>query len=153
MALKIDKIAREDAAKYAYAEMFFGEGAGTMRKLIFTEVDSKVERIPGYREAFQRAYDKINMADVAIDAAKDRKKIDARKKAGKNFNALIKQDHRLASNGMAAIMIVGGVAVVTGYDKVIVREAKVQYGKAKLAWENHKRKRSGDAKVHNITEA
>ena len=150
MALKIEKIAADDAARYAYAEMFFGEGAGTMRKLVFAEVDHKVSTIPGYREAFQKQYEKINMADVAIKAAKDRKTIDKKGKLTKNIGALARGDRRGMTNGFAALVMVGSIAVVTGYDKKIVAEGKKQYRKAKNSYENYKRRQKGEPEVHDI---
>lgn len=42
-----NKEARKDATEFARAKMFFGQGAGTRRKLIKNSVEAKKKRIPG----------------------------------------------------------------------------------------------------------
>ncbi len=90
--MNINKLATADATNWARAEMFFGEGAGTRRKLLSADIGHKVERISGYNEAFQKAYNKQNFADHAIKAAKERKRIDRSAAFGKNVRALARGD-------------------------------------------------------------
>ncbi len=52
--MNINKLAATDAAKWARAEMFFGEGAGTRRKLLDADITHKSVNFPGYVEAFQK---------------------------------------------------------------------------------------------------
>ncbi len=122
--MNINKIAADDASRTARAAMFFGEGAGTRRKLITAEIDHKAENIPGYQKAFEKAYLKQNFADHAIKATKERKRIDRSNKVGKNVGALVRGDRRGMSNGFAAVLIVASIAKVTGYDKVAIEKAK-----------------------------
>lgn len=132
--MNINKLAAEDAARWARAEMFFGEGAGTRRKLLSAEIARKVETISEYHELFQKAYNKQNFADHAIKAAKERKSIDRATKLGKNAKALLRGDRRGLSTGLLVIATIVVVAHQTGYDEVALKEAKKYYCKAKLEY-------------------
>lgn len=128
----IEKMAEQDAHEWGLAEMFFGEGAGTRRKLISAKVDQKAHDIPGYAEAFSDATSRLNQLEMAEKAVAERKRIDRAAKAGKNIRALKSGNLRGLSTGV--YVIVGGVylAHVTGYDKIIQEEAKRLYKKAKV---------------------
>lgn len=127
----IVKEAAKDAERWAAAEMFFGEGAGTRRKLLEPEIARKVERMSGYHEAFEAAYDNLDMTKFAEQAIKERKKIDSMAKANKNFRALKSGNLRGLSNGVFIVAGVAYVAHTTGYDKVAMAEGKKLYKKAK----------------------
>jgi hypothetical protein len=129
--MNINKIAAKDAAKWAYAELFFGEGAGTRRKLLSAEIAHKVENISNYNEAFNKAYSKQPFANLAIKAAKERKHIDRSNMIGKNAKALLRGDRRGLSTGLLIIVTIGVVAHQTGLDKVALAEGKKYYRKAK----------------------
>jgi hypothetical protein len=49
---EVDRHARKDAHEFARSKAFFGEGAGTRRKLIKQTVEGKTKNIPGYKQAF-----------------------------------------------------------------------------------------------------
>lgn len=129
--MNLNKMAMKDAAEWARAEMFFGEGAGTRRKLLGAEIEQKVASIPGYDEAFNNAYSMQNMAEHAIKATKERRHIDRTAKLGKNAKALMRGDRRGMSTGVLVIFAVGYVAHQTGYDQKALKEAKKYYRKAK----------------------
>lgn len=131
---KINKMAMEDARQWAYAEMFFGEGAGTRRKLLAASIQTKITQIPGYKEVFNAAYEKQDFSALAIRAAKERRRIDGSHFIKRNLGALARGDRRSMSNGFAASVIVLSVAHTTGYDKKAIvfvdkkyREAKNRY--------------------------
>jgi hypothetical protein len=130
--MNINKLAATDAAKWARAEMFFGEGAGTRRKLLDADITHKSVHFPGYGKAFDKAYEKQNFADHAIRAAKERKRLDRSHTLGKNVRALARGDRRGMSNGFAAVVIVVAVAKFTGYDKVALDKGKVYHSKLKV---------------------
>lgn len=143
---KIDKMVVKDATEFVRAEMFFGEGAGTRRKLIDAVVSQRTKDIPGYAEKFQAAYASQNFADHAIAAAKERKRLDRIAGVTKNFNALKRGNVR----GLTNVVFVGvGVVYVlkaTGYDKVVENEmnkawikAKRIYALQKANWETRPR--------------
>lgn len=130
--MNVTKMAKQDAAAWARAEMFFGEGAGTRRKLLWAEINKKLSTVPGYQDAFNKAYVSQDWADHAIKAAQERKKLDRAAKVSKNFRALKSGNVRGLSTGV--YVIVGGayLAHVTGYDKKIEAEARKLWKKAKV---------------------
>lgn len=144
--MNINKIAANDASNWARADMFFGEGAGTRRKLLHAEINHKVVSIPGYLEAYDKAYGKQDMAKHAIKAAKERRHIDRSEKLGKNAKALLRGDRRGMSTGVLVLVGIGYVAHQTGYDKVALKEAKKYYKKLKT--EIAVRKLARDPKKH-----
>jgi len=130
--MNLEKLAASDAAKWARAEMFFGEGAGTRRKLLAAEIDHKVETISHYKEEFANAYLMQDMAEHAIKAAKERQHIDRAVKISKNTRALVRGDRRGLSTGLAIIAGIAYVAHQTGYDKIALAKGKIYYRKVLL---------------------
>ena len=127
----LEAMASQDAHDYGFAEMFFGEGAGTRRKLIGATVNQKMATIPGYVEKFDEAFGKLDQSKLAEEALKERRKIDGVAKAGKNFRALKSGNLHNLSNGVFVVVVVGYGLHMTGYDKVILEETKKRYRKAK----------------------
>lgn len=111
------KDAAKDAAEYAAAQMSYGEGAGTRRNLIYSAVNYKMDHIPGYEAAFERAYKTQDTLKHISNAKRSRKIKDAGAIASKNLRAVARGDR----NGMSTPVIIAiGVAIVahrTGYDK------------------------------------
>jgi hypothetical protein len=127
----LEKMAQQDAYEWGLAEMFFGEGAGTKRKLISAVVDQRMHDIPGYAEAFNEATSKLNQIEMAEKALALRKKIDRANTAGKNLRAIKSGNLNNLSTGV--FIVVGGayLAHATGLDKKVEAEAKKLYKKAK----------------------
>ena len=120
------KEAKKDAEEYARAKMYYGEGAGTRRKLIKNKVNQK-SKDSAYKEAFDYAMSKQDMNKHAEAAVKERHRND-RKNEVIGF---------LGGNpGKIGAAIVGtyGVLKVTGMDKKIVSEGKKLVGKAVMEW-------------------
>lgn len=78
---KTRKEAAKDAEEWTRAKMFFGEGAGTRRKLIKAKVEAKKKRDPHYAKAFDHFVEQTNMAIRAHQARKERRRKDTGKKA------------------------------------------------------------------------
>lgn len=142
--MNLNKLAAKDAAKWAAAEMFFGEGAGTRRKLLGAEILDKQEKIPGYYDLFNNAYNSQDMAEHAIKAAKERKHIDRAAKVGKNVKSILRGDRKGLSTGVLIIVGIGYVAHQTGYDQVALEETKKYYRKTKTKFDIWKLKRDID---------
>lgn len=145
--MNVKKMAVEDAARWGYAQMFFGEGAGTKRKLLNAEISDKVASIPDYQKHFEAAYNKLNMGAIALKAAKDRKRIDRGNAVRKNTRAIIRGDRR----SMSTLLIIGGAAYwyarETGYDKVIAEDVNKRYRRLKgkyAAWKLRRDLNDGD---------
>lgn len=128
---KLEKMAKEDAYEWGLAQMFFGEGAGTRRKLVAAKIDQRVIDIPGYEEALDKAYAKIDQIEMAEKALALRKRIDRSAKAGKNLRAIRTGNLQNLSTGVFVAVGVVYVAHITGYDEVVKDEAKRLYRKVK----------------------
>ena len=74
-----DRAAAKDAKEFARAKLFFGEGAGTRRKLIKATVEAKKKKDPTYAKAFDRH---LNNQDLSKHASKARSER-SRKNKGK----------------------------------------------------------------------
>lgn len=73
---QVNKSAQKDAHEFARAKAFFGEGAGTRRKLIKQTVDAKTQRVPGYKKAFDHHLSKQDMSKHAEKAVSERSRTD-----------------------------------------------------------------------------
>lgn len=71
------RLAIQDAKRYADAKMFYGETAGTKRKLLNAELNKKKTRMPGYEDAFNKALEDVDYARSAKKAVNKRHAIDA----------------------------------------------------------------------------
>lgn len=146
--MNINKQAKKDAFLAAKATMAYGEGAGIQRKLIWAQVDSRSQRIPGYGEAFQKAMDAQDLGKFAKQAKIDRRKTDAAKAVSRNVKGLATRNYR-SVNG--SVLILAGAAYVahqTGLDKKAISKAKdlTRRGKRWL------KRRLDEDNVHNITD-
>lgn len=139
----LNKLAKEDAQRWASAEMAYGEGAGTRRKLMNAELQSKTLNIPGYWDAFNNAYDALDMNKFAKAAVKERKALDRAAKASKNLRAIRTGNYQGLSTGVFVAVGTAYVLHVTGYDKVLLAEGKKAYKKAKVEFIYRKRKWQG----------
>lgn len=70
------RLASKDAKRFADAKMFYGETAGTKRKLLNAELNKKKARMPGYEEAFNKALQEVDYAKSAKKAVTKRRAID-----------------------------------------------------------------------------
>lgn len=138
---KIDKMAAQDAFKWARAEMFFGEGAGTRRKLLLAEISDKQFSIPGYDEAFQKAYLGQDMAKHAIAAAKERQRIDAGKFVRRNAKGLATGNVRAMTPYLAVGFSTWVFLKQTGLDEPVKAEVKKRYQQTKR-WVQVKRRQA-----------
>lgn len=80
VSAKTDREARKDAQEFARAKQFFGEGAGTRRKLIKAQVEGKSKRDPGYSKAFQRHLSSQDTSKHASKATSERRRKDVTKR-------------------------------------------------------------------------
>jgi hypothetical protein len=119
----VKKMAEKDAERWAAAEMFYGEGAGTRRKLLNAEILTKSQDTL-YAKTLHEAYEKLDMNKFAEMAIKERKALDRAAKASQNMRALKNGNYQNLTTGVAVVVGLGYAAHVTGYDKVIIAEAK-----------------------------
>lgn len=128
---KIEKMAQQDAHEWGVAQMFFGEGAGTRRKLVGAKIDQRVLDLPGYEDALNKAYEQLDQLEMAEKAIALRKSLDRSAKLGKNFRAV--KSGQLNNMSTGVFVVVGTIIVLhkTGYDVVLEAKAKELYKKAK----------------------
>lgn len=131
---RVNRDARKDARESARAKMFYGEGAGTRRKLIKATVDQKSKASPEYKKAFDFHTERQNMGKHASKAKSERRRKDVTAKTGKTARGV----HRQLTGGfgnvsLASAVIAGGyvAAKQTGADKVVKDAAKKTYNSAK----------------------
>lgn len=105
-AKKTAKEAAKDAKEYARAKMYYGDGAGTRRKLINTTVKQK-SKDPAYKKAFDDALGKQDMASHAAKARAERKRADTKAGIGKTARGL-KNLAGFGGVGLGALAVYGG---------------------------------------------
>lgn len=136
--MNVNKQATKDAFEYAAAQMFYGEGAGTRRKLIKAQVEHRIATLPGYEDVFLNKLTAQDMAWHAEKANQVRKNIDRTKKIERNVRGLTTGNKQALTTGVAVLVTVAYYAHETGYDKVMWQNAKREYQKSK-AWAHMKR--------------
>ena len=136
--------AKKDAREFARAKMFYGDGAGTRRKLIKATVNSKSQKDPSYKKAFDYHLESQDMGSHASKARGERRRKDVVSKTGKTARGV----HRSLTGGfgsvsLASAVIAGGYlyARQTGADKVIMNHAKTAYSTARSSIKTARRAR------------
>jgi len=71
------------------AKAYYGEGAGTRRKLLKMELDKKLKD-PEYRKAFEKAVKKVDTAKSAKKAVRDRKVADVKSQTKRSVKMMAK---------------------------------------------------------------
>jgi len=69
---KIAKQANKDAKKYVEAKQYYGEGAGTRRKILKGQLSEKMKN-PDYKKAFDEAVSRQNVVKATNKANRERK--------------------------------------------------------------------------------
>ena len=87
----VDSAAKKDAQEFARAKMFYGQGAGTRRKLINASVSEKRKSIPEYSKAFDYHLSKQNMSKHSAKAVSERTRIDRKDKTKKTAGAVARR--------------------------------------------------------------
>lgn len=123
---RTDRDAASDAKEFARAKMFYGQGAGTRRKLIKAKVETKRKRDPLYGKAFDNHFGKQDLGKHADKARGERGRKDKRetvRKTGNSINRALNGPYA----GSAAIALVGAGAAYaknSGLDKKAMDFAK-----------------------------
>lgn len=99
------RAAKSDANEFAKAKMFYGEGAGTRRKLIKARVEQR-SKSPDYKKAFDHYSSTQNMDKRASQARRERGRKDTANTIGKTARGV----KNLALGTGASVTI--GAAVV-----------------------------------------
>lgn len=118
---RTNKEAAKDSQEFARAKMFYGEGAGTRRKLIKAKVETKSKKDPSYKKAFDHHLDRQDLGQHAEKARGERRRKDTRASVGKNARAVNRVVNGPFAAPVAVTLIAAGVAYAQnrGYDKVV----------------------------------
>lgn len=76
VSAKTNRAAKKDATEFTKAKMFYGDGAGTRRKLIKAKVESRSAKDPNYKKAFDHHVGKTDMGRRAEQARGTRRRKD-----------------------------------------------------------------------------
>lgn len=119
---KTNKEAATDAQEFARAKMFYGQGAGTRRKLIKAKVEAKSAKDPNYKKAFDHHLAQQDLGRHAEKARTERKRKDATETTVKTSRGV----YRSLTNGFGSVPMASAViaaAIVAakrnGADKII----------------------------------
>jgi hypothetical protein len=128
----INRDAAKDAKEFARAKMFYGEGAGTRRKLIKAKVEGKSKN-PAYKKAFDAHLSNQDMSKHADKAKGERKRknvANSTRKGIRGTSHILRGNSQYAS--AATAIVVGGAlwAHKAGIDKTIADAGKKAYKKA-----------------------
>lgn len=151
MSSKTEREARRDAREYARAEMFYGDGAGTRRKLIQATVESKAHKNPVYAQTFHRELQNQDMAEHAAKARKERRHKDLIESTTKDTKALMSGRYENVQSTVLVLIVIGYFAHKSGADKRALEEMqklktkaehkyhiwKIKRQLAKVSAENH----------------
>lgn len=104
------KEAHKDAEEFTRAKLYFGQGAGTRRKLIKATVESKRKRDPLYGKAFDHFVEGTHLGQRAVQARRERKRTDTKnyaKKTAKGVRQILQGNNQYA-NSLAILGVAGG---------------------------------------------
>lgn len=124
--------ARKDANEFAKAKMFYGQGAGTRRKLIKAKVEQRSSD-PDYKKAFEEHLANQNMEKRASQAKVTRARKDVTNTTTKTARGLINffNGNRQAASALAVTIGVAAVAAhKSGVDKILLNYGKTAYSSA-----------------------
>jgi hypothetical protein len=126
---KTNKQAADDAREFARAKMFYGEGAGTRRKLIKATIESR-SKDPAYKKALDHHMAKQDLGKHAEKAKSERRRKDVKSSAGKTARSA----HRQFTGGMGNVTLAGALlgggllaAHQAGIDRAVADAARTRY--------------------------
>lgn len=138
--MNVKKEAKKDAFEFARAQMAYGQGAGTRRKLIKAAVDHKADTIPGYLAAFYQASLEQDMAKHAAKAKQIRQTKDISQATAKNVKGLATGNYRSVNAGVLTIAGIAYVLHKTEADLYLLDKAKEGYSRLKQKYQKRKLK-------------
>jgi len=124
---KTNKDAKKDAEEFTKAKLFYGEGAGTRRKLIKAKVEAKSAKDPLYKKAFDHHVGKTDLAKRSEQAVKERRRTDTKKavkKTGKGVGHILRGNSQYANTAAAVTVGAGTYAHRKGLDTKAMNAGK-----------------------------
>lgn len=127
---KTNREASKDAQEFARAKMFYGQGAGTRRKLIKAKVEANSKRDPMYKKAFDHHMAKQDLGKHAAKARGERRRKDvtaSTAKTARGVNRSLRGD--VGNVTITSAILAGGVigAKRAGVDTILKDAAVTKY--------------------------
>lgn len=116
---KTDREASKDAKEFARAKLFYGEGAGTRRKLIKAKVETRKSKDPLYAKAFDNHYGQQDLGKHADKVKGERRRKDTKERVRKTGNSINRAINGPFAGSAAIAAVAAGTAYVrnTGMDQ------------------------------------
>ena len=109
----VDRDARKDAQESARAKLYYGDGAGTRRKLIKNKVEAKKARNPDYAKAYDKHLSKQDLSKHADKAVKERKSTDRKDRTKKQASFVARKlTGEMGTQAAFAAIMLGGAAFI-----------------------------------------
>jgi 2'-5' RNA ligase len=151
----VNKQASKDAEEFARAKMFYGEGAGTRRKLIKAKVEAASRKDPTYKKAFEHHLAKQDLGKHASKARKERRRKDVRKGTAKTARGVHRElNGGFGNSSLTSKLISEGIRAAThgdssdaiDFSSMTMEDALAHYGVKGMRWGVRKaEKRQGQA--------
>lgn len=125
-----NKDAAKDAHEFARAKAFYGEGAGTRRKLIKGTVEGKSKRSPEYKKAFDHHLARQDSSKHVDKARSERKRKNVKNstvKTARGIGHIVRGNSQYASLVAAGLFGAGTLAYKAGVHKVVIKAGKKAY--------------------------
>ena len=115
--------AKKDAQDYAVAKMYYGEGAGTRRRLLKAQIDQRSKNDPEYKAEFERQLANQDMSK-AVKTAK-------RQRTAKDVTNIVQhRGSKVASTVLHTAVILTPALIAAhqaGIDKVVYEKGKTLF--------------------------
>lgn len=106
---RTDTQARKHAEEFARAKMYYGQGAGTRRKLIKATVEANKKKDPAYAKAFDHHLARQDMGQHAAKARSQRTRKNTTETGKKTALAILRRTTNQAGNIAAITATVGSI--------------------------------------------
>lgn len=148
----VDKQAQKDAKEFARAKLFFGEGAGTRRKLIKTSVEARKKHDPSYAKAFERHLSKQDLSVHATKAVKERTRIDRKDRTKKQAGFIARKfTGEMGTQAAFTAAALGGAAFLSSpKGKAIMKNTHSKISGFAKSANNERLRRQGAAHISNL---
>lgn len=111
LSRSVDRQARKDAEETARAKLFYGDGAGTRRKLIKAQVEGRSKNNSAYAKAFADHLSKQDKSKHADKAISERKRKDRNLKTKQRAGFLARHiTGEVGTQAAFGALVIGGVA-------------------------------------------
>lgn len=138
---KINKDAKKDAEEFARAKMFYGQGAGTRRKLIKNSVEAKSKKSAEYKKAFDHHLAQQDMSKHSSKAVSERKRKDRTETVVKTSRGVNRQlNGGFGPVSVSAAVIAAGVVAArkNNIDQILRDSAATQYRSRQSSRQNRR---------------